>query len=314
MAPRALSRVRRSTVQEIAMLFVHALLLTLVGFGQDPAPTPTGPSAPLVEFMQRSAARQSARSRFEALAVPRQTPQPGRLGVELVPRAGQVGIGRVVEGSAAARAALRAGDVIVSVEGRRVTTVDQLVPAVRSHGAGREIQLRIRRSVVVALDPSKRTPDGRPALGLYLGDGQDELLVTRVEPDYPAAQSDLRAGDRVVSLGGRPLSSYADLVARMRETDPSQACELGIERDVRARLDAAEESAGLDVPTMEGWERRLAQPAVPELAPPRRSAEAASQLERELAAEVRALTDDLRALREELARLRDELPVRRRRR
>ena len=107
--------------------------------------------------------------------------EPPSLGVRTDPRvdalAARSGIEGVVilgvePGSAAARAGLeparvasdgtlRARDVIVAVDGRRVETTQDLVAVLDTHGAGDEVTLALtrggdRREVTVTLDPGGR--------------------------------------------------------------------------------------------------------------------------------------------------------------
>jgi serine protease Do len=75
----------------------------------------------------------------------------------------------VTDGSAAARAGLRAGDVITSINGQHVGTRDDLLRALRDGAeATTEATIGIVRdkkdtSVKVTLDPVRRNPRGRPA-------------------------------------------------------------------------------------------------------------------------------------------------------
>jgi putative serine protease PepD len=52
----------------------------------------------------------------------------------------------VTSGGPAARAGIQAGDVIVAVDGERVTTADELIVAIRSHDPGQHLTLTYERS------------------------------------------------------------------------------------------------------------------------------------------------------------------------
>jgi S1-C subfamily serine protease len=81
-----------------------------------------------------------------------------------VPEINGVVIRQVVPGSPAAEAGLRRGDVIVEVEGQRVTTADQLQRLVEQSKVGQRLQMRIRRGdQTLAL--SVRTGDRKQVFG-----------------------------------------------------------------------------------------------------------------------------------------------------
>jgi S1-C subfamily serine protease len=82
-------------------------------------------------------------------------------------------------------------------------------------------------------------------LGIQLGREGDAALdgvsVLRVIMDSPAAQAGLRAKDVIVSVGGAPVSSNAELITRIREHEagswiPLTVSRKGSELDLRARL------------------------------------------------------------------------------
>jgi len=95
---------------------------------------------------------------LQAQAVRREQPA-GYLGVTVLPLnpetrgrykipaevTGGVVLGEVVENSAAAKAGLRNGDVVVSFAGKPIRTPDDLVAAVRAHRAGEMVAYSLRR-------------------------------------------------------------------------------------------------------------------------------------------------------------------------
>ncbi len=81
-----------------------------------------------------------------------------------VPEINGVVIRQVVPGSPAAEAGLRRGDVIVEVEGQKVTTADQLQRLVEQSKVGQRLQMRIQRGdQTLAL--SVRTGDRKQVFG-----------------------------------------------------------------------------------------------------------------------------------------------------
>jgi len=57
------------------------------------------------------------------------------------------------------------------------------------------------------------------------------LLVTRVEPDHPAAEAGLLVGDVIVSVGGTPMREPFDLVKAVASVPAGASMELSIFRD-----------------------------------------------------------------------------------
>ena len=52
----------------------------------------------------------------------------------------------VTAGGAAAKAGLKVGDIITSIDGQRVTTADSLIAAVRNHAPGERVKITYVRS------------------------------------------------------------------------------------------------------------------------------------------------------------------------
>jgi PDZ domain-containing protein len=104
----------------------------------------------------------------------------------------------VVPGSPAWRAGIRCNDLLTAVDGKKVTSAEQLTSALAAFEAGRAVRLtdlptgaRSAKElrVVLASTPAKRVLRGFPARG-YLGVSVD----TRVKPDLPFKVS-IQAGD-----------------------------------------------------------------------------------------------------------------------
>ena len=62
-----------------------------------------------------------------------------------VPEIKGVLVGRIVPNSPAARAGIRIGDVITAVDGKSITTGEQLLNIVENSGVGQNLQLKVRR-------------------------------------------------------------------------------------------------------------------------------------------------------------------------
>lgn len=143
-------------------------------------------------------------------------------------------IGSVAPQSPAAQAGLRAGDEIVSVNGTTTPTweaaslalldgvMDQQtldVTAKQSGSAPRKLRLHVH-------DVNALTRPGGLLPGLGLEPWQLPAVVARLVPDGPAARSGVQSGDRVIEIGGKPISGWSALVQFVRahpgETVPAK--------------------------------------------------------------------------------------------
>lgn len=73
----------------------------------------------------------------------------------------------------------------------------------------------------------------RPRLGVSLDTRERAVVVTAVAPGSLAARHGLRAGDRLVSVAGRPLEDASALVAAVREQPPGTLLPMTVVREGR---------------------------------------------------------------------------------
>jgi Do/DeqQ family serine protease len=137
-------------------------------------------------------------------------------------------IARVEPGSAAERAGLRGGDVVLAVDGEAIGGSTELRNRIGLVEADRSVTLDVlrdgrRREVAVKVEPLAAAVPAvvAPALaGATLADlppdhpayGQiDGVLVVQVARDSPAAAIGLRRGDVILGVDGQAVASAADL-------------------------------------------------------------------------------------------------------
>ena len=147
-------------------------------------------------------------------------------------------------GSPAAKAGLRAGDVIVAVNGEPVESPRELSRRIAAIGPQKNVRVSYLRDgreavadVTLAALPeqsaARAAPDGGAGedrderagggrLGLLLAPGQGGVLVAEVEPASPAARQGLREGDVILEAGGKPVARPAEVAEVMREARRSQ--------------------------------------------------------------------------------------------
>jgi Do/DeqQ family serine protease len=158
-------------------------------------------------------------------------------------------VGSVQEGSAAARAGLKQGDIITAINGNAINDPNTLRNTVAGTAPGTEVTLSVLREgreqeVRVALgelessaSPEDRREDsggdesgerGKLGVGvepltpelagrLNLPESAAGLIVTSVDPTGPAADAGLRQGDLIEQANRQPMRSIEDLRAVIRQ-------------------------------------------------------------------------------------------------
>jgi carboxyl-terminal processing protease len=98
-----------------------------------------------------------------------------------------------------------------------------------------------RWSTVVAGESSERMLDnfrgGLPGIGCRIGRRNDEIVVLEVYPGTPAAETGIRAADRIVAVDGEPATGRTiDEVVRRLRGPPGSTIQLSIGREGDARI------------------------------------------------------------------------------
>ncbi len=139
-------------------------------------------------------------------------------------------VGSVQEGSSADLAGIQAGDEILSVDDEPVVKWDR-VQLLLMTAQGKEVTLRLRRGseeLTVTVLPQKI-----PDFHLYDTAGilQEELLsVTQLSEGKPAQAAGFQIGDRLVSMGGRPVVRYEEFI-KFVSSHPGQPIHIVVRRD-----------------------------------------------------------------------------------
>jgi len=151
-------------------------------------------------------------------------------------------IASVLKDGPAEKGGLKSGDVILEVDGAKVTGVSQLQRLVAAAPPGKQVHLKVRREgrdlvltlavgempaeePVVAAAPGEQgagrygfkvqdlTPELREQFGLREADG---VVVSELDPEGPAARTGLRPGDVVLEVGRQKVKNSKEFSAAVR--------------------------------------------------------------------------------------------------
>ncbi|PKL26647.1 MAG: RIP metalloprotease RseP [Spirochaetae bacterium HGW-Spirochaetae-3] len=154
-------------------------------------------------------------------------------------------------------AGLRSGDRIVSIDGQSISSFSEIQESI-SLSAKKPIEVSVDRGgipVGIHIRPELDKESGAGRVGVY---PWIEPVVAAVVPSGPAALAGLRPGDRILSVGGIPVSHTIALMSWLEAEKPSRA-------DVRYSRDGAQSDAtlvlsyqaGAGVDLGLGWESRV---------------------------------------------------------
>ena len=144
-------------------------------------------------------------------------------------------VSEVLPGSGSARAGIKAGDVIVSMNGKPLSSFAELRTRIATTEPGSSVKLGLLRNgkpleVTVTLDKSTASTASAdiisPALqGATLSDGKLKdgslgISIEGIDKDSPAAQSGLKQGDIIVAVNRNRVRTIADM-RKLLENKPA---------------------------------------------------------------------------------------------
>ncbi|MCF8244533.1 MAG: PDZ domain-containing protein [Saprospiraceae bacterium] len=190
---------------------------------------------------------------------------------------GGVLVTEIVEGSGAAAAGLKAGDVITVIDAATLAAQSDLSKTMATHNPGDVIQITYLRDgqtlTTTATLTGKKTPkyeykynynynynydynytnkvERDPCMvfiGMYngsWGNGEKGVGVSGTIPGWPAEEAGIQKGDRILSLDGVPVNSHSELVIERDKHQPGERFTMGVLRDgkeikIKARFKSCE--------------------------------------------------------------------------
>jgi serine protease Do len=148
------------------------------------------------------------------------------------------------DGSPAAKAGVKAGDVIVALDGNSLKDSRELAQKIGTMSPGASVHLDVLRdgnkqaiTVTLAQMPNQQqaqagseqqdTSQSTPRLGLSLaparsaGAGNQGVVVTGVDPNGPAADRGIQEGDVILNVGGASVSTPAEVQKQLAQVQKS---------------------------------------------------------------------------------------------
>jgi serine protease Do len=163
-------------------------------------------------------------------------------------------VGHVEKSGPAAKAGLKQGDIIVSINGQKVTNVNQLRNIVASLPPGKSVELsairngrKIASNVEIGELPSQEATaeEAEEDSGLDIGvaleplspeirrrlktERSEGVVVSSVRPEGLAAKAGVQPGDVIVSLGGEEVSSISQFRQLLRKQDLKNGARMVVE-------------------------------------------------------------------------------------
>ena len=164
-------------------------------------------------------------------------------------------VNEVIEDSPADKAGLKRGDIIVEYDGTRVDELNDLPRLVAATPVGETVRVKVfrdgkERTIKVEigrLDDGERElaaddEEGGGALGItaanvtpelverYSLESDQGILITKIDPEGPAADANLRVGDLIIEADGKEVRSVKEFEAVVGKMKAGKVLRLLIQR------------------------------------------------------------------------------------
>jgi len=148
-------------------------------------------------------------------------------------------VSEVEPGSPAERASIARGDVVTQVDGQPIGSPDEFETRVEDRGPGDRVRLRVLReegderevTVVLADLPGGDVETlAWERIGIRVAEDAEGLVVTAVRRGSPAARIGVERGDRILGLGGAPVTTRSELRRQLMNTRRARSVLLSVGR------------------------------------------------------------------------------------
>lgn len=172
-------------------------------------------------------------------------PVPPRLGIEASGTDNSEGVlvTAVTKDGPAAKAGLKEGDRIMALAGQPVRNYSALLVMMRNQKAGEAVELSVIRdgkTITIKVTPEATpqpppqgggTPGPRLGIRPNYGDDKGGVLVDAPVEGGAAAKAGIKAGDRIVELGGKPVKDLEGYMELMSTQKAGVALDIVVIRD-----------------------------------------------------------------------------------
>ena len=145
-----------------------------------------------------------------------------------------------VAGTLSAGSGIEDGELVRSVDGKPIATLQDLRWEMLQHALDKRAvkletinprqEINFRLLDLSRVDTQDLEDDLLQRIGLRLYRPKMPPIVGQVSPGSVAGEAGLRPGDRITAIDGKPIDSWSDLVAAVREA-PGRAIDIEWERD-----------------------------------------------------------------------------------
>ncbi|MEM1068765.1 MAG: PDZ domain-containing protein [Planctomycetota bacterium] len=178
------------------------------------------------------------------------------LGVTGETKDSKVVLNSISERTPAATAGLKAGDIVVTADGKPAESYEALVQLVQSKSDGYKLELAVKRgeedlkitATLVNRPGSEPRPSNRAIMGIQ---GEDQpgggAKMTVITDGGPSEKAGLKAGDIIKKVAGAETANYQALIAEIRKREPDDKMKVTVvrgEKELELEITLGDRNAG----------------------------------------------------------------------